>query len=537
MSVKDRHYDIIIIGTGAGGGTLAHELAPTGKKILLLERGEFLPREKDNWNPTEVYQKQRYFTDEEWCNKEGKTFKPQTCYWVGGNTKVYGAALLPLRERDFEEVQHKGGISPAWPLKFPDFAPYYTKAEKLFNVHGKRKEDPTEPPAEADYPYPPVSQEPFMQRIVDQLSQLGFYPFHLPVAIKLNEVDKTLSECIRCDTCDGFPCLVHAKGDAEVNCVRPAQIHSNLTLMTGAKVVRLHTSESGQEITAVETEIGEQKQMFSADLVVVSCGAINSSALLLRSANDSHPNGLANSSDQVGRNFMKHLATAMVSLQDEPNESIHQKTIGLNDYYWGEPDFPYPMGMVQNTGNVKAGMMPADSPPLLAPYVKLTPENALEVMAKHTTGWWLQTEDLPVPNNRVQWINGKLHLDYTPNNTEARDRLIYRWTSILKAVERSTKHVIHFGIYPRNYLPLSAVAHQCGTCRFGIDPQTSVLDINCRTHDVHNLYVVDGSFFPSHSGVNPTLTIIANAIRVAEHLKERMGVPDLAGLGEVISKK
>ena len=537
MNTNQEHYDIIIIGTGAGGGTVAHELAPTGKKILLLDRGEFLPKEKDNWNPTEVYQNQRYFTDEEWCNKEGKTFKPQTCYWVGGNTKVYGSALLPLRERDFDEVQHKGGISPAWPLKFPDFAPYYTKAEKLFNVHGKRKEDPTEPPAEEDYPRPPVRQEPFMQRIVDKLSDMGFHPFHLPVGLNLNQVDETLSNCILCDTCDGYPCLVNGKADADVNCVRPTRDYSNLTLMTGAKVVRLHTNESGREITGVETEIGEQKQMFTADLVVVSCGAINSAALLLRSANDAHPNGLANSSDQVGRNFMKHLSTAMVSLQDEPNESVHQKTIGLNDYYWGEPDFPYPMGMVQNTGNVKAGMMPADSPPLLAPYVKLTPENVLEVMAKHSTGWWLQTEDLPVSNNRVQWKKGKLHLDYTPNNTEARDRLIYRWTSILKAVHRSTKHVIPFSIYPRNYIPLSAVAHQCGTCRFGTDPQTSVLDINCRTHDVHNLYVVDGGFFPSHSGVNPTLTIVANAIRVAQHLKERMGVPDLAGLGEVVSKK
>ena len=219
---------------------------------------------------------------------------------------------------------------------------------------------------------------------------------------------------------------------------------------------------------------------------------------------------------------MKHLSTAMVALQDHPNEAVHQKTIALNDYYWGEPDFPYPMGMVQNTGNVKAGMMPAEAPPLLAPYVKITPKFALEVLAKHSTGWWLQTEDLPAPDNRVQWINGKLHLDYTPNNTEARDRLIHRWTSVLKASHRKTMHLVSFGLYPRNELPISAVAHQCGTCRFGEDPQTSVLDLNCRTHDVDNLYVVDGSFFPSNSGVNPTLTIIANAIRVADHFKERL---------------
>ena len=524
MNTLPEHYDIIIIGTGAGGGTVAHELAPMGKKVLILERGEFLPREKDNWNPTEVYQNQRYFTDEQWYDKDGTAFHPQTCYWVGGNTKVYGAALLRMRERDFERVQHKGGISPAWDLKYRDFAPYYAKAEKLFNVHGDRKADPTEPPTEHDYPYPPVTQEPFMQGIVDKLTDMGFYPFHLPVGLKLNEVDRTLSECIRCDTCDGFPCLVGAKADAEVNCVRPTRQYDNVTLVTGAKVERLHTNAAGTEVKSVEATIDNKKYLFSGDLVVLSCGTVNSAALLLRSANDSHPNGLANSSDQVGRNYMKHLSTAMVALSDRPNESVHQKTIGLNDYYWGEPDFPYPMGMVQNTGNVKAGMMPADSPPLLAPYVKFTPEAALEVMAKHSTGWWLQTEDLPDPNNRVHWKGDKLHLDYTPNNIEARDRLVHRWTSILKAIDRKTKHVVPFNIYPRNHLPLSAVAHQVGTCRFGEDPTNSVLDLNCRTHDVDNLYVVDGSFFPSHAGVNPTLTIIANAIRVAKHLKERMMV-------------
>ena len=518
----NQHYDLIIIGTGAGGGTVAHELAPTGKKILVLERGGFLPREKDNWNPKEVYQDQRYFTDEQWYDKNGEAFAPQMCYWVGGNTKIYGAALLRLRERDFERVQHKGGISPAWGLKYRDFAPYYDRAEKLYHVHGDRTGDPTEPPCGQDYPYPPVSQEPFMQGIIDKLKKLGFYPFHLPVGLRLNETDRTLSDCIRCDTCDGFPCMVNGKSDADVNCIRPTRQYDNVTLMTGAKVEKLHTNAAGTEITGVETVIGDRQHSFSADLVVVSCGTTNSAALLLRSANDAHPNGLANSSDQVGRNFMKHLATAMVALSDRPNESVHQKTIGLNDYYWGEPDFPYPMGMVQNTGNVKAGMIPADSPALLAPYVKFTPEFALEVMAKHSTGWWLQTEDLPDPNNRVEWKNGKLHLSYTPNNLEARDRLVHRWTSILKAIDRQTKHVVPVSIYPRNHLPLSSMGHQVGTCRFGEDPASSVLNLDCQTHDVENLYVVDGSFFPSQVGVNPTLTVVANAIRVAEHLKRRM---------------
>lgn len=541
MSTFERHYDIIIIGTGAGGGTLAYRLASTGKKILILERGDFLPREKANWNALEVYQKERYHADESWYDKDGKAFRPQTGYWVGGNTKVYGAALLRLRERDFEKVIHKSGISPAWELKYQDFEPYYTHAEKLYDVHGKRGEDPTEPPA-ADYPYQPVSHEPDMQAIADGIRNLGYYPFHLPLGLKLNEVDRTLSPCIRCDTFDGYPCLVGAKADAEVNAIRPAKAaYNNLTLLTGAKVLKLHTSASGREITSVEVEIAKNRptsshgtpplqgapasseiQQFSADIVVVACGAINSAALLLRSANDKHPQGLANSSDQVGRNFMKHQAIALVALGTQPNRAVFQKTIAVNDFYWGEPDFPYPMGMVQNTGNVLADMLPAEAPPLLAPYIKLVPEFGLQLAAERSVGWWLQIEDLPDPNNRVRMVGDKLHLDYTLNNTEAAERLVHRWTSVLKSANAETKHVIPFSIYPRNQVPVQAVGHQCGTCRFGSDRTTSVLDLNCRTHDIDNLYVVDGGFFPSNSGVNPTLTIIANALRVGDRLAERL---------------
>jgi len=523
MVTADNHYDVIIIGTGAGGGTLAYRLAPTGKKILVLERGDFLPREKANWSALEVYQKERYHTDEHWYDDRGNEFRPQTGYWVGGNTKVYGAALLRLRERDFEQVIHKGGISPEWPLKYSDFEPYYTQAEALYDVHGERGTDPTEPPCNKPYPYPPVSHEPDMEEIADNIRELGYYPFHLPLGLKLNERDPTKSPCIRCDTFDGYPCLVGAKADSDYNAIRPTRkSYSNFTLITNAKVLRLHTSESGREVTKVETEIAGEQHWFTSDIVVVACGSINSAILLLRSANDKHPNGLANSSDQVGRHFMKHMATALVSMHLEVNRANFQKTIAVNDFYWGEPDFPYPMGMVQNTGNVLADMLPAEAPPLMAPFVKLIPEYERHLIAERSVGWWLQTEDLPDPNNRVRVVGDKIHLDYTPNNTEASDRLIHRWTSVLKSLNRSAQHVIPFSIYPRAHMPVQAVAHQCGTCRFGTNPKTSVLDLNCRTHDVGNLYVVDGSFFPSNSGVNPTLTIMANALRVGEHLAERL---------------
>ncbi|MGB7486897.1 MAG: GMC family oxidoreductase [Phormidesmis sp.] len=521
-AADNNHYDIIIIGTGAGGGTLAHRLAPTGKRILILERGGFLPREKENWDAREVYQKERYHTQEQWYDSKGKPFRAQMSYWVGGNTKVYGAALLRLRERDFEAVEHKDGISPAWPLKYEDFEPYYSQAEQLYDVHGQAGEDPTEPARSDDFPYPAVSHEPRMEEIANGLTQWGLKPFHLPLGLKLNEVDKTLGACIRCSTCDGFPCLVQAKADADVNMIQPIRHEHNITLMTEAKVTRLLTNDSGEQVTAVEVMVDGEHHTVSSEIVVVACGAINSAALLLQSANDAHPTGLANSSNLVGRNLMKHITTAMVALNTTPNPSVYQKTIAVTDFYWGEEDFPYPMGLVQNTGTVTGDMMPAEAPELLAPLAKKVPSAGLQKIADYATGWWLQTEDLPDPDNRVRVEQEQIHLDYTPNNVEAAKRLTDRWVKILKEIEKC-EHVIPFGIYPRFMTPREVVGHQCGTCVFGEDPEKSVLDLNCKTHDVDNLYVVDGAFFPSSSAVNPTLTIVANALRVGDHIAKQLG--------------
>lgn len=510
-----QHYDVIIIGTGAGGGTLAYKLAPTGKKILILERGTYLPQEKANWSAQAVYVNERYHTNEHWYDKDGKPFRPQMSYWVGGNTKVYGAALLRMRERDFEQVDHLDGISPEWPLKYQDFEPYYTAAEKLYSVHGEAGSDPTEPSRTEPYFYPPISHEPRMQEIADGIKKQGLTPFPLPLGLKLNEVDRHLSNCIRCETCDGFPCLVHGKADAEIEGIRPALQYPNITMLTEAKVLRLITDELGQEIDSVEVEIAGELQQFQADIVVVACGAINSAALLLRSGSDRHPRGLGNRSDQVGRNYMKHLTMALVQLSATPNPAVYQKTICVNDYYWGEPDFPYPMGQVQNTGNV---LIPPQTSRLLSPLTA-----RWEQIKTHSTGWWLQTEDLPDSHNRVRIIGNQLHLQYTPNNTEAHNRLITRWIEVLKVIDRTAEHVIfHHGFYPRSDTGIQVMGHQCGTCRFGENPDKSVLDLHCRIHEVDNLYVVDGSFFPSNAGVNPTLTIIANALRVGEHLIERL---------------
>ncbi|MBU7585215.1 MAG: GMC family oxidoreductase [Nostoc sp. TH1S01] len=512
--MSNNHYDFIIIGTGAGGGTLAYKLAPSDKKILVLEQGTFLPKEKTNWDTKQILQKGYYRTSDVWYDQDAKPINPAAHYYVGGNTKFYGGALFRLREKDFDEVIHQGGISPAWPLKYQDFAPYYDQAEKLYEVHGQRGLDPTEPPTNCDYPFPAISHEPYIDELYFNFKNQGLHPFYLPLAIKLNEVNRYLSACIRCDTCDGFPCMIHAKGDAEVNGIRPAIAYNNLTLITQAKVVRLHTSASGREVTEVEAEIKGQKQIFSGNIIVVAGGAINSAALLLKSANDKHPQGLANSSQLVGRNYMVHNCAVVMTLSTKPNPTVFPKTLAFTDFYWGEKDFHYPMGSIQSLGNIHKDRIIAYGPPLM-------PNIVAEKIANHSLAWWVMNEDLPDENNRVSVQEDKIFINYKNNNQISFNRLIQRWITILKSLDQSATSQ-QFSLQITQNLGLDAVGHQCGTCRFGENPQTSVLDINCRTHDVDNLYVVDGSFFPSSAAVNPSLTIMANALRVGEHLLARI---------------
>lgn len=509
-------YDVIIIGTGAGGGTLAYHLANAGKRILILERGGFLPQEKMNWDTSSVFLDNRYHTKETWIDKDGKPLHPGTGYWVGGNTKVYGAALFRLRKEDFEVLHHKGGISPEWPVKYDVFEPYYTLAEKLFCVHGQLGFDTTEPFHSEEYPFPALANEPRMQQIHDDVAGLGYHPFPIPLGLKLNESDRLNSKCIRCDTCDGYPCLVHAKSDSDINCIRAILHLPNVTLMTEAKVTRLLTNATGSAVQSVEVDPHGSGQLatFSADIVAVCCGAINSAALLLSSANDKHPNGLANSSDMVGRHFMFHQADAILALSFTPNPSKYMKTFGINDFYFGEPDYPYPMGNIQPIGSFHHEMMKGDAP-------AITPEFVLEKMSDHAVPWWLTTEDLPDPNNRVRVVNGQIQLDYTENNVESFQRLKDRWIDVLKRAGHAESSM-NMHAYFKKRIPLEGVGHQNGTCRFGVDPKQSVLDINCRTHDIDNLYVVDASFFPSCGAVNPSLTVIANALRVGDHLLERL---------------
>jgi choline dehydrogenase-like flavoprotein len=517
-------YDIAIIGTGAGGGTLLHALAPTGKRILVLERGDYVPREKDNWSTRAVNLEGKYNTREVWRDREGNDLHPHTNYYVGGNTKFYGAALFRLRREDFGEIKHRDGISPAWPIAYEDLEPYYTRAERLYHVHGERGADPTDPPASAPYPHPPVSHEPRIQHLHDDLARLGLRPFHVPLGVMLDEQDPRRSRCIRCETCDGHPCLVSAKSDAQVVCVDPALEHPNVTLLTGAYVARLETSASGREVTRIVVERAGATEHYAADLVVVAAGAINSAALLLRSSGDRHPRGLANGSDVVGRFYMGHVNSVMMALSKCPNPTVFQKTLGLNDFYFGSPEWEFPMGHISFVGKLDADTLRAGAP-------AIAPGWTLELMARHSMDFWLTSEDLPDPDNRVTLDrDGRIVLAYRPNNEEAHRRLIAKLQGLLQQQTRCRVHGhdCHQGLFARNLfvgqrIPLAGVAHQNGTVRFGHDPRTSALNPDCRAHEVDNLYVVDASIFPSSAAVNPALTIMANALRVGDHLKGRLG--------------
>jgi choline dehydrogenase-like flavoprotein len=512
-------YDVIIIGSGAGGGTLARQLAPSGKNILILERGDWLKREADNWDATAVFVKNRYISPDTWYDRDGKPFQPQVHYCVGGATKLYGAALYRLRERDFGELKHYDGISPAWPIAYEEMAPYYTKAEQMYHVHGLRGTDPTEPPCDAPYPDPPVSNEPRIEELFNNLRAAGYHPFHAPCGVMLNERDMAYSKCVRCQTCDGFPCLVQAKSDAEVIGVRPSLEFPNVTLLRNARAVKLNTNANGNSVSDVVVEVEGETQTFQGDIVVVSCGAVNSAKLLLLSANDKHPNGLANGSGQVGRNYVFHNSQAVLALSREPNLTMFQKTIGLNDFYFGMDGFEYPMGNIQMVGKSQAPMYRGEKPIETI----LAPTRTLEDIADHAVDFWLSTEDLPKPDNRVTVSrDGKVTLSYTPNNQVPAQKLYEKLKSMLNHLGMHPDHLIPRHAYLKNDIPVAGVAHQAGTCRFGKDPKTSVLDVNCKAHELDNLYVVDTSFFVSIGAVNPSLTAMANAIRVGDHLLTRL---------------
>jgi choline dehydrogenase-like flavoprotein len=493
-------FDVVIIGSGAGGGTMAHALAGSGVRILILERGDFVPQEDENWDPAAVWKDLRYQSKERWLDECGREFRPYTHYNVGGNTKFWGSVLYRLRREDFQAMEHRDGVSPAWPIDYDTLAPYYDRAERLYGVRGQHGIDPTEP-ARGPYPYKAVEHAPAMAAIVEQLREQGLHPSPLPLGLlRPGEADG----CILCNTCNSFVCRIHAKSEADICAVRPAIVRPNVTLWTNACARRLITDTRGRNVQAVEVERNGEIVRVATPLVIVSCGAVNSAALLLRSKSDAHPNGLGNSSGLVGRRYMAHLATMMQGFHPfRLNSTRFQKTVAINDFYLPGPHSRYPLGQIQSQGRTHGVMAQTVYPRV--------PLAAYEWWVSRGVDWLVMSEDLPQLDNRVTLdADGRIHLHYRPNNFKSHRILVARTKRILRRL--GFWAVVKHSHGSRN------TTHQCGTVVFGRNPRDSVLDPFCRCHDIDNLFVVDASFFPSSAAVNPGLTIIAQALRVADHI-------------------
>ncbi len=504
-----QHYDVIIIGTGTGGASMAYKIAPTGKKILIVERGGFIPKEKENWDAKKVVAEGIYRPNEMWYDKNDKPFKPFIHYNVGGNSKFYGAAMFRFRETDFNEVQHYGGTSPAWPFGYSTLEKYYNEAEKLFSVHGERGTDPTEPPTYYNYPYKPLPFEPLTKDLSEKMKHIGLKPFPLPMAVKLPQDDNKNASPVMLENFDGFPDPTDCKADGQTSCLNIALQHPNVTMLTNAYVERIITNEDGKKVTGVETIINGERKIFTASLIFTACGAINSAALFLRSKNDKHLNGLANTSGMVGKNLMLHHNGCLVAFTKKNNDCKFQKSFGIADFYHGATDSKFPLGEIQLMGR-------NDPDTIMWLGSEKYPGKTYEELKAMSIDFWLTAEDLPSEKNQVSLRNdGSIKVSYDRTNYEAFERLKDKLKETfvqLGGIDEDYKNVFWNGYD----LDVTGVSHQNGTLKMGENPANSVVDVNCKTHDIENLYVCDASFFPSCGAFNPALTLVANSLRVAE---------------------
>jgi len=494
---------------------MARKLAATGKKILILERGGFIPKEKENWDPVEVVEKGRYRPKQVWYDKDEKPFTPFIYYAVGGNSKAYGAAAFRLREKDFTEYSTPAGISPAWPLSYADLKPYYDEAERLMYVHGQRGADPTEPFTDSEYPFTPIAVESFTKELFENIRQTGVQAYPIPMALRLPQDEGGRPDApMTLANFDGFPDPTECKSDAHVLGIRPALQHPNVGLITQALATQLETDATGRKVKRVIVEKEGETCVFDCDMVILAAGAVNSAALLLQSRSLVHPNGLGNANGVLGTHLMKHINGCMIAFTpNKLNDSIFQKYFCIGDYYWGDAHYPHPMGEIQ--------LMGKNDP---ATYLWNPPDvfkgKDAQYIGQHAIDFWLTAEDVPQAANRIGFTSkGDIQLFYYPekNNLASYETLKLRLKQIMEAVGRTDRGMqeIYWGGYD---LGVDGLSHQCGTMRFGADPADSVLDVHCRLHTVQNLYVADASFFPSCGAYNPSLTIAANALRVADFI-------------------
>ncbi|EJM99632.1 choline dehydrogenase-like flavoprotein [Phyllobacterium sp. YR531] len=484
-----------------GGSTMAAGLASSGADILILEAGDHLPDRPENRDPRAIFQQGIFRPKENWYDEAGKPFNPGNYYNVGGNSKFYGAVLTRYRAEDFKEMQHLEGVSPAWPFSYDELEPWYCKAEELFQVRGTLGEDPTEPEHSIPYRFSPVPDETPISALRQRLKSAGVHPFSLPLGV---DIDTWLSHGKT--PWDAHPNSFNGKMDAETTALAAALKHENVAIQINSRVLRLDTAPDGKAITAVHYESNGQRFSIKPKLVILSAGAVQSAVLLLRSANDANPAGLANRSDQVGRNFMNHNLSAVIGFDPRfKNNSVYQKTLGFNDFYLSDGKGGAPLGNVQLLGRISAPVLKSD--------LKLVPEWLLERFCAHTVDFLAMSEDVPKPESRVQIDGDKIILQWIRSNWPAHQKLVAQIKTVLRAAG--------FPLVVSKAFDRKTPSHQCGTVRMGADPSNAPLDIYCRSYEHPNLFVVDAAFLPTSAAVNPALTIAAQSLRVADYIASK----------------
>lgn len=493
--------DFVIIGSGIGGATIAHALAPTGASIVILERGEHLQDSPETRDLSAIFKRGHFRSSETWLDAKDRPFSPGNFYNVGGNSKFYGAVMYRYRESDFKARDLPEGSTADWPYEYDELEPWYTKAEALYQVRCTAGLDPTDPPRSAPFPHSAIAYEPQIKDAAERLRKLGLNPAPLPLSV---DIEKWLAR--DATPWDGVPDTHTGKIDAETGPLDEALNYPNVDLITGAHVTHLTADQTGRNINAVHYRHGSDLKQIIAGRVILAAGAVNSAILLQRSESPTRVGGLANASGAVGRYFMNHNTTAMITYDLRKKWStIHSKALGLNNFYLKDDDTGLALGNVQQLGKISAPVMAANIP-------IWAPSGVLQWFCDRAVDWYVMSEDLPNPASRVYSKGDKIVLDWRPSNVQGHKLLVDKMRSIFKQAGYQIVLTKTFG----NKSP----SHQCGTVRMGADPATSPLDQFCKAYDHDNLWVVDASFLPSSAAVNPSLTIAAQALRVGHKIAQ-----------------
>ena len=494
MSASDVRPDIVIVGSGMGGATLAAALAPSGARILILERGEQLKDTAETRDARAIFQRGFFRPNETWTGGDGAPFNPGNYYYVGGNSKFYGAVLMRYRAEDFGPIAHREGDTPGWPFDYEELEPWYTRAEALYRVRGALGADPTEPFHSAPYAFPPVPDEPAIAAVRARMARAGLHPSSLPLGVDIETWMK------RAPTpWDAFPDARTGKMDAETCGLAAALKYPNVSLQTGTLVETLIVAPDGKRIDGVVCSVGGERRQIKAGLVALCAGAVKSTEILLRSSE----RGVANKSDMVGRHFMNHNLSAVIGVDPfAVNDSVYQKTLTINDFYLGDGAGGAPLGNIQLLGRVTG--------PILKGELKRVPEFVLNPISRRTIDWLAMSEDLPNPESRVTLDGAGVRLDWKRSNWSAHLALVAKLREKLRAAG--------YPLVLNHAFDRRTPSHQCGTIRIGTDPAKAPLDPWCRAWDHPNLFVVDASVLPTSAAINPSLTIAAQALRVGHHM-------------------